>query len=235
MKRVVLFGNGHVGSHLATAIESLDGYRIVYHYTRSKGGIITDIPRDADIYLFAIPDSALAELWSLMPPTTGVWLHTAGSVSLEEISKHHGRSGVIYPLQTFTKGKALEWSSVPVYYEGDDEVKALAHSLSPLASYADSRQRARMHLAAVVACNFSNYLISIAEGILQEAKVHPKALQPLLHEMVNKLDILSAKEAQTGPALRRDENTMHKHMQMLEKEHVELYRILSEGIRAMSK
>lgn len=232
-KTVVLLGTGRLGSHLAKALRRVEGYRLVYHYGRSLGMRLEDIPRQADIYLFAISDEALPEVWVAMPETRGVWIHTAGSVSLERLTAYHQPAGVLYPLQTFTKGRAIDWASVPLYYEGDEEARFLAEALSEQSYYADSDGRGKLHLAAVFACNYSNYLISLAEDYLSSEGFEPKTLLPLLRETMVKLETLPAREAQTGPALRGDEATLTRHRHLLAERPAlrELYDLLAAGIQ----
>ncbi len=230
-KTVVLLGAGNVASHLVKAIRQTEGYRLVYHYIRSLGMKLEDIPRQADLYIFAIKDSALPDVWRNMPETKGVWLHTAGSVALEDMARFHEDCGVLYPLQTFSKGQSISWHEVPIYYEGDKEAQSLAEALSPLSYYADSVGRTKLHLAAVLACNYSNYLISLAEGYLQSEGFEPKVLLPLLRETFRKLESIPAKEAQTGPARRGDLSTIERHLSLLPEGQLrDIYKMLASAI-----
>lgn len=239
-KTVVLLGMGNVGSHLAKVLRSVPGYRLAYHYSRSLGMNIKDIPRQADIYLFAVRDEALLRVWSEMPETSGVWIHTAGSVSMEAMQAYHERVGVLYPLQTISKGRALDWTSIPIYYEGDDECRLLAETLSERSYFADSEGRGKLHLAAVLACNYSNYLISLAEEYLVREGFDAKTLMPLLEEMLAKLRELPASKAQTGPAVRGDVSTLDKHIALIKQsenpdELLQIYTLLANQLLARSK
>lgn len=230
-KTVVLLGGGNVATHLAKALRQLPGYRLVYHYMRSLGMKLEDIPPHADLYLFALSDAALPEVWQAMPSTRGVWIHLAGSVELSMMQSYHSACGVLYPLQTFSKKRPISWETIPIYYEGDTEAELLAGALSRHTAFADSQGRAKLHLAAVVACNFSNYLISLAEDYLQTEGFDPKSLMPLLAETFAKLESLPAREAQTGPAIRRDHTTLSRHLSMLpEGDMLAVYRLLSEQL-----
>lgn len=234
-KTVVLLGMGNVGSHLAKALRQVAGYRLVYHYSRSLGMKLQDIPRSADLYIFAVSDSVLPALWAEMPTTSGVWLHTAGSVSMSAMEPYHDRVGVLYPLQTISKGRALDWRKVPIYYEGDSECQLLAEALSERTAFADSEGRSKLHLAAVLACNYSNYLISLAEDYLAREGFDPKVLLPLLGEMLGKLEYMPAAKAQTGPAIRADISTIDKHLDLLRAnednaESLRVYTLLAEGL-----
>ena len=154
------------------------------------------------------------------------------------MTKYHSSIGVLYPLQTFSKGKVLDFSSVPLYIEANNEstqarIETLAHSLSNEVHHASSEARMALHVAAVLSCNFSNYLITLAEELLSAHQLPSKALLPLLDEMIEKLHHLPAQEAQTGPARRGDQMIIERHLKLLHNtpELEQLYRLLSEGIR----
>lgn len=252
MKRIVLLGAGNVAYHLALGLRESTAYRVVQVYSRQRmradevvsllpGAEATDslseIMPDADIYLYALSDGALPAVWEAMPQTAGVWIHTAGSVALEAMQRVHGRSAVLYPLQTFSRGAELIWAEVPLFIEGSDaesleECRALANALSPRISEASSADRGKLHLGAVLACNFTNHLIALGEEYLSVQGFEPKVLMPLIRETMRKLEHLPARVAQTGPAVRRDEATMARHLALLQDAPAlqELYQRLSQSI-----
>jgi len=258
-ERIVLLGAGNVAWHLARALHLLNVGETEYIVTDiySPSGVtaydlasalgegvhstndLDTLPQDADWYIFAVRDDALLELWTqLAHHTSGTWLHTSGSRDLCTMTKYHGHAGVLYPLQTFSKGKVLDFSSVPLYIEASNEsslarVETLAHSLSQEVHHASSEARVALHVAAVLSCNFSNYLIWLAEELLSAHQLPSKALLPLLDEMIEKLHHLPAREAQTGPAQRGDQTVIEQHLKLLHNtpELEQLYRLLSEGIR----
>ena len=56
-------------------------------------------------------------------------------------------------------------------------------------------------------------------------------LKPLIKETVNKIHKLEPEKAQTGPAKRKDYNTINMHLKMLDEDKTrELYKIISEMI-----
>lgn len=266
MQEIVLLGSGRVAHHLALRLSRLKGYRITTIYSRqlehaqtlartlhaqqegddetnpfkldiSATDTLSELPREADYYIYTLSDSALEVVWQAMPPTKGIWLHTAGSVSLEAIAHWHEKSGVLYPLQTFSKEQQIDWSSLPLYIEGTDrdtltEIHTLALAISPKVYEASSPDRGKLHLAAVLACNFTNHLIALAERYLEHEGLDPKSLMPLIREMIHKLEYMSALEAQTGPARRGDETTMQQHLTLLNSnpELQSLYKTLSKSI-----
>ncbi len=257
-KRIVLLGAGRVAFHLAKQISKLKGYRLVQVFSRHletaealcQSLALTDdvIPIDklslveqkADYYIFALSDAALEDVWSHMPKTEGLWLHTAGSVSVEAMARYHQYAGVFYPLQTFSKERELDWSKVPLYLETLDysahDLEDLALEFSENITWLDSRKRAILHCAAVFACNFTNHMIALSEELLQGEGIDAKALLPLIDETFAKIHHLSAKQAQTGPAIRRDQNTMNAHLEALSHQPKlkKIYQLLSDSIQELS-
>ena len=91
--------------------------------------------------------------------------------------------------------------------------------------------RAKVHLAAVFACNFTNHLYTIAENILKEANLPFSDLLPLIDETTQKVHTLSPKEAQTGPAIRHDDKIITKHLSQLNNREKAIYQLLTESIQ----
>lgn len=231
-KTIVLLGGGRVGGHLARVCATLDGYELIHHYQRRLGMSLSDIPRNANLYIYALSDEALEEVWQQMPPTQGVWLHVSGSTTLAQMQRYHDGCAVMYPLQTFSAGAWINWQEVPIYYEGHEEARLLAEALSSKTYHADSIGRRKLHLAAVLACNYSNYLVTLAEECLSQEGFDPKTLLPLLRETFHKLEQLPAAEAQTGPAIRGDRTIIEKHKEMLSGDSLAVYSLLAEQLLA---
>jgi predicted short-subunit dehydrogenase-like oxidoreductase (DUF2520 family) len=105
-------------------------------------------------------------------------------------------------------------------------------SLSKKVEPIDSAQRKVIHIAAVFACNFTNHLFSISEGILKKEKMNFALLEPLIKETLQKAFELGPPQAQTGPAIRGDNKIIQQHLDYLqnEPEIQELYRLISEDI-----
>ena len=168
---------------------------------------------------------------------------TSGTVSCQCLKDYADHYGVIYPLQTFTKSQDMRTLEVPLcleYHDSQeptlpsveyDQMHSLARELSPKCYEVSEQQRARLHLAAVFACNFSNAMYNVAYKLLQEKDLPFEMLIPLLHQTVRKLETLTPVEAQTGPAARRDENVMQAQMDALsDPKYREIYRIMSDLI-----
>ena len=120
----------------------------------------------ADIYLIAVSDAAVAEVASSLPiDAAAVVAHTAGSVPVDALARFPRRA-VFYPFQTFTKGREVDFSEIPILVETASpdlrgEVETFARCLSRTVLYADSALRGQVHLAGVFACNFANHLFEL--------------------------------------------------------------------------
>lgn len=253
VRTVVLLGAGRVASSLAMAIDRLSGYRLIQVYSRqiaqaerlvealvstpSCTNKLEHIVSDADLYVYALADSALPEVWHAIPQTTGVWVHMSGGVALEPMTMYHRESAVVYPLQTFSYGREHCWSRIPLFVEGATEASVaialdFAHALSDCVQLANSHQRCQIHIAGVIANNFTNHLIDLSQEYLEALGVPAQVLAPLVAETCRKLEALSAYEAQTGPARRGDLSTIERHISILA-EHPQLlkiYELLSDSL-----
>ena len=195
------------------------------------------IPSETGIVISAIKDSAGVEVWKNCNFNDALVLHTAGSLPLSALEPFAKNCGVLYPLQSISKTRNLNFNKVPILIESNTpenlaKVRALATSISDTVKEVDSNQRASVHLAAVFANNFTNHMYRCAEILLAEQGLPLSYLHPLIEETFLKIANLSPKESQTGPAVRFDENIMNKHLDKLNN-HPNLrtiYQLLSENI-----
>ena len=253
MDKVIFIGAGNVACHLAPALHEA-GYDIVQVFSRTEPSArnlaeqigarfttaLAAIDPTADVYLYAVTDSALPELAARVNAPDALHLHTSGSMGLDVFAGHARHFGVLYPLQTFSKHKAVRFSEINFFIEGNDDfarrkVREMASALSRHVQELDSAGRKRMHLAAVFACNFTNHLYEIAAELLAEAGIDFRVMLPLIDETTEKIKTLSPYEAQTGPAVRNDRNITDKHLALLaDKRELEtIYRLLTDDIHAI--
>lgn len=247
--RAVIIGSGNVATQLAPELQRAE-VAIVQVYSRTREHAealaallgceatdqLSEVKRGCDLYLFALKDDALAQVIAAMPATGGLWLHTAGSMPMSLFEGATERYGVFYPLQTFSKGRRVEFNDVPFFLEANSDrdlilLKQLAERISDRIYFLPSEKRKYLHLAAVFACNFTNHLFAMAEKVLEEQGIPLAVMMPLIQETVDKIYTLSPREAQTGPAVRYDEEVMNRHLAMLgDAEQREIYRLLSKHI-----
>lgn len=230
---IVMLGAGRVATHLARHLH-LAGHRILMVWSRTSekaeklarelnaqaGTRREELPAGADFYIMAVPDREIPLLAEQFSGRGGTWLHTAGAVGVEPLEEHFTRFGVLYPLQTFSLDRDVDFSELPILVEGSRRevtagIRTLAESLSRRVEERGSEDRLLIHLAAVFANNFSNHMILIAESLLKDRGLDPELLHPLLEETIGKIKETGAEKAQTGPAMRGDVSTMDRHRELL--------------------
>jgi predicted short-subunit dehydrogenase-like oxidoreductase (DUF2520 family) len=247
---IVLIGAGNVATHLAAAFKDT-GRRILQVYSRSEtsakqlaGNIgvawccdLKNIIQDADLYIISVTDGAIENIAKEMKTNGCMVVHTSGFKPMAVIKDVSENYGVFYPLQTFSKNKSLDYLSIPVCIEAnnDDNLKLLedlARSFTTDVRLINSEQRKIIHLAAVFTSNFTNAMYDVAEEILLKGDIPFDILKPLIRETADKVMFLNPTEAQTGPARRMDTGTMHEHLSMLENDdYRELYQKISSLIQ----
>ncbi len=248
---IVFIGAGNVASHLAPALHLAGAGNVVQIYSRTAASAsalaakigctytddIHNIIPDADTYIISLADSALPDIIDRLPHNTGaLWLHTSGSLPKEILSGLSPRHGVLYPLQTFSKGIDLDIREVPVFTEGSDaatesEITAMASAISDNVRHADSALRKKMHIAAVFACNFTNHLWAISDTLLRKEGMTIEVLHPLVRETLRKAMASATPAAcQTGPAAREDHDVMDSHISMLPEDLAAIYTLMSQSI-----
>jgi len=196
-----------------------------------------EVPDQADFYILCVPDAALGSVINKFQAHRGIWLHTAGAMSMDLFKDIHSHYGVLYPLQTLSKNQPVNLEHTPFLVEGSsqkvrDSIIDLAGLLTSNIQDVSSEARRVIHLAAVFASNFTNHMVHLGQHILNERGLDQKLLDPILEETLRKILAIGAKDAQTGPALRNDLETMQKHVELL-KHHPEwekLYTFISRDI-----
>lgn len=250
-----LLGSGNVATHLSAAMyaKGCCKFRQVYSPTGTHAealamklgcDAVTDpssVLPGSDVYIFALKDSALETVAAQIPANSGIWIHTSGSLPMDVFSQYTAEYGVLYPLQTFSKGRDVDFSRVPLFVEASSEksaaaITAIAGALGNGARYMPSVQRRHLHLAAVFACNFANHCYRLAGDILEGIGQPFDVLLPLIDETAAKVHSLPPAEAQTGPAVRYDGNIIQKHLQMLQDPAMaEIYLAMSRDIHDKAK
>lgn len=248
---IVIIGSGNVAATLGRKFTAA-GHKIsqivsrnasaatqlAYEWDTESANYLSLIQKNADFYLVAVSDSAIATLAADLRLPGRIVAHTAASVPkdvLKVVSDHYG---VFYPLQTLRKEKDQP-PPIPIYYDGADAIatkrlRFLAHSISyqePVE--ASDEQRLKLHVAAVVVNNFVNHLYALAEEYCRKEGIAFSQLLPLMEETVARIHEVSPEKAQTGPAIRHDKETLEKHLKILN-DHPQLkniYLLMTDSIQ----
>lgn len=255
--KVTMIGSGNLATNLAHALFKT-GHDIVNIYSRNfhhaamlaekVGGAAVDnlsrLSPLAEVYIVSVSDSALPELIPLLCKgrEQSIFLHTAGSMPMDVFAGMALHYGVLYPMQTFSKQRILDFSQIPCFIETNDEkartaAYALAGDISNRVYGMDSDTRRYLHLAAVFACNFVNHCYALSADILEPHGIPFDVMLPLIDETALKVHGMRPQDAQTGPAVRYDVNVLRRQSQLLRDNPMlkEIYDRLSLSIHNKSK
>jgi predicted short-subunit dehydrogenase-like oxidoreductase (DUF2520 family) len=248
---VVIIGTGNTATVLGKKLKDA-GHRIVQVYGRDAkaasalayklGSESTTyrsvVNRDADIYLIAVSDNAIGELVEELKLGKKLTVHTAAAVSKNVLQNTSGHYGVFYPLQSL-KQQSVTLPDTPIIIDASDhetfeKLKTLAYTISDNVVEAGDEQRLKLHLAAVFCNNFTNHIYALMESYCKNENLDFKLLVPLIQETASRLSELSPSRSQTGPAVRNDEGTIHKHLALLAgyPELKKLYEVFTESIHS---
>jgi len=228
MISVLLVGKGNVATHLCDAFNPIDEIKVTQISSRD----LSRVPQ-ADVTIIAVSDDAIAEVSSKI--TNNFVVHTSGSVSLCDL-KNNTKKGIFYMLQTFSKDKKVDFTEVPFCLEAENEndyklLETLAKSIGKKIYNINSEQRKTLHVAAVFVNNFTNHMYKIGNDICKENNVPFEILQPLIKETASKVAHLSPEKSQTGPAIRNDQKTIKNHLNLLDSNQQNIYKILTKSIQ----
>lgn len=251
--RITLIGAGRVATHFAKVLQLQ--HQIVQIYSRDLQHAQTladqvnaqaidqvqQLDPQTDLVIIAVSDQAISNVIQAITQylPDNLIVHTSGSTDLSILQQKHPRAGVLYPLQTFSFERAVNWSETPLFVEAVQTqdltlLTDLANSLSQRVYQYSSTQRLTLHLAAVFACNFSNFCYDMAKQVVDAEQVDFSLLYPLIRETANKATLNDPRQMQTGPAMRGDQNILNMHTQLLANMHRKdlenIYALMSEGI-----
>ena len=252
--KITIIGAGNLATQLGLTLYN-EGYFISQVYShklknavllakRIKGEAISDLKKlsaDSSIYIIAVKDDAIESVAGQLNLKDKIVVHTSGSIPIDVLKNCSKNYGVFYPLQTFSKEKSVDFKTIPICIEANNSktsttLKYFAKSISENVKKVNSEQRKKIHLAAVFACNFSNYMYVVAENLLKKEKLSLDLLKPLIEETSFKLKNYSPASVQTGPAIRKDKKTMEAQIKLLSKDKdlQKIYTLLSESIGRIS-
>jgi predicted short-subunit dehydrogenase-like oxidoreductase (DUF2520 family) len=246
MLKLVIIGGGNVAQHLAQAFANARDVALLQVYSRSAvppgtfpAGVeqihdLNDLT-DADLYIVAVSDNAIADVIKSLPFSGRLVAHTSGMTPLEIEGSNY--NAVFYPLQTFSKGREIDYSAIPVCIEASERLhlqilRIAATAISANIHYTNHGQRSALHAAAVFVNNFVNHMYVLGDEICRDNNLPFDILKPLITETAAKVQELMPADAQTGPAKRNDTNTIQAHLAFLQSDELkEIYSQLTKSIQ----
>ena len=250
---IVIIGSGNLATQLGLAMKDA-GQNILQVFSKTEEHArelaekigskhtadIDKIDENADVYIISVKDDAISGIAEKLckKAPNAVLVHTAGSIGIDVFKGKTQHYGILYPMQTFSKNRKVDFRPIPCFLEASDDetlktIRSIAESVSDNVILADSAKRKKIHLAAVLACNFTNHCYRLAEKVLQEEQIDFNLFLPLIDETAKKVSVLSPKQAQTGPMMRWDTGVMNMQINLLSDERTkQIYRLMAESIHA---
>jgi predicted short-subunit dehydrogenase-like oxidoreductase (DUF2520 family) len=210
-------------------------------HTRFYSNLAT-IPDEPDSALFlCVPDSAITAVAQEIPfRNKQILVHNSGSTNIAKLSAYASGFACLWPMVSVSKSNSEYATDTPLCLAGSNaEVNAvildLAKRISTRAIVCTEEQRQTLHLSAVMAQNFANHLFVLASELCEQKGLDAQVLQPMLLQWAKGLRPDKAKERQTGPARRNDENTLAMQRELLAShpELLKVYDTLTASIRKM--
>jgi predicted short-subunit dehydrogenase-like oxidoreductase (DUF2520 family) len=249
---VSFIGAGNVAWHLAPALDNV-GYAVREVYSLHEKNAyalsgrlyqcepVTGLDFSGSmsrLFVIAVPDDQISGIVKqLRLPQDAVIVHTSGSQPLSVLATSKERTGVFYPLQTFSKVRKLDFQHVPILVESEDAATekllySMGRALSSQVIKCSSQDRKAIHVAAVFASNFTNHMLTLSKEVMVNNKLEFDLLKPLIIETINKSLEIGPENAQTGPAKRGDLEVLDRHMEFLASDAAvsEIYKIVSQHI-----
>ncbi len=186
-----------------------------------KFGSIADIEDgEADICILAVSDTAINTVAAQLSFQQTMLLHSAGAVDLDSITTTKDYA-VLWPVYSILKNNLPNHRNIPCAWEASSEkakkcVLAMGHAISDVLFEAKYEQRKWLHLSAVISNNFINHLLAISEQICADNDLPFSVLLPIIEQTFDRVKNSSARQLQTGPAIRHDNNTVDKQIRLLQ-------------------
>ncbi len=198
----------------------------------------SELDTTVDAILLAVPDDVLDHYNFTTAATV---IHCSGSLDSFILKKYSNHVGNIWPIFSISNATSLHAQNIPLVLQHSTEqaqshVKILANCISNQTQEMTLQQKQASHIAATISNNFSNHLYSIAYEICQQHQLPFSMLLPMLQQSVAQLQVATPLQNQTGPAIRKDENTIETHRQFLKQNTawLELYNTFTTLIQQQS-
>ena len=251
--KIVIIGSGNLATHLSLALKTA-GEEIIQVYSRTEDHAKElaeklgcnhtinpdEIDTNADVYILSVKDDAINLIADSICHKCphALFVHTAGSVPMDIFKGKANHYGVLYPMQTFSKRRKVDFRPIPCFIEASSRealttIRSLAESISDHVVDCNSEKRKKLHLAAVFACNLTNHCYRLAERVLQEEDIDWKLYLPLIDETAKKVSEMSPRDAQTGPMVRYDVEVMNRQLALIPDDRTrQIYRLMAESIHS---
>lgn len=243
-ERVFILGAGQVGTGLFRALRAAGVDVLALHSHRpspvaTSSGPLPAALGDANTVIVAVRDEQIDDALAELVDSTAssgrrrlasgtVIVHTSGGAEPElmtRMSDFGVSGGTFHPLVPFSNPERAPellrraWIGI----DGDDPARAtsrrLAGHLGARTLEIPPGMKSFYHAAAVISSNFPVVLAAVATGILTDTGIPEKSAQRAVHSLmeaaVSNIADTPPADALTGPVVRGDADTVHRHLQAL--------------------
>lgn len=234
--KITIIGRGNVGTHLHKAFME-SGVDCSLMDSRTMADL-----QSSSLYIICVKDDVIGEVAAKLNAKLGdeakdaIVVHTAGTKPMSLLEELFDNHGVFYPMQTFSKTKALEYKEIPIFLEASNMetmlvLKEVVEKAFVNIKELSSAERKIIHIAAVFSSNFTNHMVTLADEQLRAIGLDYTVMLPLLKEVTDKLFHLPPQQAQTGPAVRKDLSVVNEHIALIADAMTkDIYEKISESI-----
>ena len=206
----------------------------------------TELAAQSDIIFITTNDGAIADVWKKIKTSDlhgKVLCHCSGAMTSGIFSgADPGYVCSVHPMLAFNSKHTDEAAIAKAFFTlegGEAAIRIIGGLLDKTRNryrVIGRRDKVKYHAAACFASNFAVAVCHKAELLLEECGFTPdeahSALTPLMQGNMDNIIRFGTKRAVTGPAARRDMETIEKHLSVLEKDR-ELYSLLTKIIMEM--
>jgi predicted short-subunit dehydrogenase-like oxidoreductase (DUF2520 family) len=255
---VSIIGSGNIAHFMATRLYA-SGVKIHYVYSRNlvnAKALATIVKAKAtdnildtaneiiklDAIIIATSDEASIQLANTINYGDIPCIHTSGTNTSFSLKGFSNSISCIWPIHSITKyylpiPKSPINAGVVFHSKSKQIVESICEYCSINIIEMDDSKKSILHLCATMLNNFTNHLLTINQEILVAHNLDIQLLMPLMQNTLDKLTQSPAAENQTGPALRHDNLTINKHLQLLKgKENtIKIYKLFTKSIQKNAK
>ncbi len=248
-KTFIVIGAGNMASYLLSHQPPVFTCMGIYSKTAAKAALLSqqfgvphlnslsDIAATPLDYIFlAVSDTAIPSLLHSIA-TTALFISFSGMLDEHQLAIASNKAiATLWPLYSINT-TVKHSTPIPFIINNETtqhsaELRFLASQYSTTIIELSYEQRKAAHLAAVVLNNFVNHLYAVTQAFCEEHQIDPLILNPLVQQTAAQYAALNAQNTQTGPAIRGDQDSIQKHLEILQNSHLEsIYTLLTESIK----
>lgn len=245
MRGITVIGPGALGTSLLDfflsshyQVQSVWDRTSIIHYENGKPGQIkkriTAAVDEKDLgktLFLTVPDDQVRLMSNHLADLNVQWnertvIHCSGNLLSSECEALQKKGAVVasmHPIQTFTMGdRAERLQNIFVSLEGDsgltEQLSGLVQEMGSKPIILQPNQKRKLHLAAVIACNYLVVLLSQSEQLLKDSGIKGEldVLKPLITRTLENLFSKGIENSLTGPISRGDTGSVRKHLKLIE-------------------